>query len=78
MPNPSPAASQGCEKYNSLYVHRFTEICEHLFGASTACLLLVEVARLAANQFLVLVCHGTAADPVAVLVNVNMIEFRHG
>ncbi len=65
-----------CESY-LLDVHRFSEVAQHLFGAAPARFVLVGVARLAADELLVFVCHGTAANPFAVLMNVDMIEFGH-
>jgi hypothetical protein len=59
-------------------VHGFSEVSEHLLGTSTASHSLVIVARLAADQFLVFIGHGAAADPFAAFMNVNMIEFGHG
>jgi len=59
-------------------VHGLTEISEHLLGATAAGVLLVGVAGFAAKQFLVFVCHRTAADPFSSFMNMNMIEFRHG
>jgi hypothetical protein len=58
-------------------VHRLTEIGEHLLGAAAAGIPLVGVASLAADQFLILVGHGAATNPFVVLVDMNMIEFRH-
>src|SRR5436190_22174065 len=65
------------KRYNSLHVHGIAEIAEQLCGATATGFLFVKIARFAADQFLVVVCHGPAADPVSVVVNVNMIEFRH-
>jgi hypothetical protein len=65
------------EKYHLMNVHRLTEVTKQLPGASPAGFLLIGVARLAADQFLVLESHGTAADPVVPFMRVNMIEFRH-
>ena len=61
-----------------MYVHRFAKIGEHLFGAAPAGFLLIGIAGFAADQFLVFVRHGSAANPFAPVMNMDMIEFRHG
>jgi hypothetical protein len=64
--------------YKSVHVHRLAKISEHLLSTTPARILLVGIAGFAAEQFLIFVGHGTAADPFSSFVNMNMIEFRHG
>ncbi len=59
-------------------VHGFSKISKHLLGTTPARILLVRIAGFAPEQFLVFVGHGTAADPLASFMNMNMIEFRQG
>jgi hypothetical protein len=73
------ARVQHVEKNTELmHVHRISKVTQQLLGASLAGLLLVGITCLAADQFLVLVGHGTAADPFFILVDMDMVEFRHG
>jgi hypothetical protein len=66
------------ENTELMHVHRISEVTQQLLGASLAGFLLVGIARLAANQFLVFVGHGTATDPFVILMDMDMVEFRHG
>src|SRR5690242_9137607 len=58
-------------------VHGFTEVGQQLLGGTAASFVLVGVARLAADQFLIFVSHGAPADPFVALVDVYVIEFDH-
>ena len=62
----------------SLDVHRFAEIPQQLLRAAPTSLVFIDVARFAADQFLVFIGHGAAADPLLAIAYVNMIEFGHG
>jgi len=61
-----------------LDVHRLAEIPQQLLGAAPAGFFLINVAGFAANQFLVLVPHGSAANPLVAIADVYVIEFGHG
>ena len=59
-------------------VHRITEIAEQLLGAAAARLVFVNITGFAADQFLILKAHGSAADPFVSIMDMNVIKFSHG
>ena len=58
-------------------MHGLAKVGQHLFRAAPAGFLLIGIAGFAADQFLVFVGHGSAANPFASLMNMDMIEFGH-
>jgi hypothetical protein len=57
-----------------MHVHRIAEVSDDPFRAQSASFFLVGVAALAMQHLFVRHCHGPAANPVATVAGVYMVE----
>ena len=60
-----------------LHVHGVAEVGEQLPGAAAASFVFLVVPGFAAQKLLVLERHGSTANPILAIVNVNMVELSH-